>query len=112
MKDAYREVYPDPATHPAVTWPVHNKDARKETQWAAEADERDRIDFVYYRPDAKFAPKRLQIMGPSSMISKSAVVEDQFIDKAEADRTRGRRMAQRPPGTLHHLRSAIPPIKS
>ena len=83
MKDAYREVYPDPATHPAVTWPVHNKDARKETQWAAEADERDRIDFVYYRPDAKFAPKKAQIMGPSSMISKSAVVEDQFIDKAE-----------------------------
>lgn len=41
------------------------------------------IDFVYYRPDAKFAPKKAQIMGPSSMISKSAVVEDQFVDKAE-----------------------------
>ena len=82
MQDAYRTVYPDPATHPAVTWPVHNKDARKETQWAAEADERDRIDFVYYRPDAKFAPKKAQIMGPSAMISKSAVVEDQFVDKA------------------------------
>lgn len=81
MQDAYRTVYPDPATHPAVTWPVHNRDARKETQWAAEADERDRIDFVYYRPDAKFAPKKAQIMGPSAMISKSAVVEDQFVDK-------------------------------
>lgn len=83
MQDAYRAVYPDPATHPGVTWPVNNKDANKITQWAAEADERDRIDFVYYRPDTKFAPKKAQIMGPSSMISKSAVVEDQFIDKAE-----------------------------
>lgn len=83
MQDAYRTVYPDPATHPAVTWPVHNRDARKETQWAAEADERDRIDFVYYRPDAKFAPKKAQIMGPSAMISKSAIIEDQFVNKAE-----------------------------
>lgn len=83
MQDAYRTVYPDPVTHPAVTWPVSNKDAKKITQWAAEADERDRIDFVYYRPDAKFAPKKARIMGPSAMISKSVVVEDQFVDKAE-----------------------------
>ena len=83
MQDAYRTVYPDPVTHPAVTWPVSNKDARKETQWAAEADERDRIDFVYYRPDAKFAPKKAQILGPSAMISKSVIVEDQFVNKAE-----------------------------
>lgn len=83
MQDAYRTVYPDPATHPGVTWPVSNKDANKITQWAAEADERDRIDFVYYRPASNFAPKKAQIMGPSAMISKSVVVEDQFVNKAE-----------------------------
>ena len=82
MRDAYREVYPDPVTHPAVTWPVSNKDAGKITQWAADADERDRIDFVYYRPDARFSPKKAQIVGPSAMISKSVVVEDRFADKA------------------------------
>ena len=83
MKDAYQGGLSRPHDPSGRDVAVHNKDARKETQWAAEADERDRIDFVYYRPDAKFAPKKARIMGPSSMISKSAVVEDRFIDKAE-----------------------------
>lgn len=83
MLDAFRTIYPDPVTHPGVTWPVSNKDATKETQWAAEADERDRIDFVYFRDDDKIEVKKAQILGPSAMIAKSAVVEDQFINKSE-----------------------------
>lgn len=83
IKDAFREIYPNPVTHPGVTWPVSNKDATKDTQWAAEADERDRIDFIYYYPDEKLAPTKAQIVGPSAMISKSQIVEDTFVNKAE-----------------------------
>ncbi|MEG1700135.1 MAG: Ig-like domain-containing protein [Alistipes sp.] len=83
IRDAYRTVYPNPVTHPGVTWPVSNKDAKKVTQWAAEADERDRIDFVYYLPEDKFAVQKAQIVGPSAMISKSQVVEDTFVNKTE-----------------------------
>lgn len=82
MLDAFRAVHPDPVTHPAVTWPVSNKDAKKVTQWAAEADERDRIDFVYFREDSKIAPVKAQMMGPSAMISHSKIVEDTFVDKS------------------------------
>lgn len=82
MLDAFREVYPDPVTHPGVTWPVSNTNATKVTQWAAEADERDRIDFVYFRQDAKLAPVKAQMMGPSAMISHSQIVEDTFVDKS------------------------------
>lgn len=83
VRDAFRTVYPDPVTHPGVTWPVSNKDAKKVTQWAAEADERDRIDFVYFLPDAKLDVTKAQIVGPSAMISKSQIVEDTFVNKAE-----------------------------
>jgi endonuclease/exonuclease/phosphatase family metal-dependent hydrolase len=48
MKDAWREIYPNPLTHPGATWP---SEAWKKgsTSWASKVDERDRIDFVYYR---------------------------------------------------------------
>lgn len=111
MKDAYREVYPDPVTHPAVTWPVNNKDARKETQWAADADERDRHRL-------RLLPSRRQVR-PQKGPDHGSLVDDLQKRRSRgpvrrqgrrADRTRGRRMAQRPPGTVHHVRSAVPPI--
>ncbi|MFI9405142.1 endonuclease/exonuclease/phosphatase family protein [Nocardia sp. NPDC052316] len=46
--DAYRSMYPDPATHPGLTWPSDNAEVDvAELAWAPEADERDRVDFVF-----------------------------------------------------------------
>ena len=54
--DAFRQMYPDPATHPGLTWPVNNKGIPvSDLAWAAEADERDRIDYIYYYPDSRFS---------------------------------------------------------
>lgn len=81
FKDAYREVYPDPVKHPGMTWPVYNKDARKKTEWAAEADERDRIDYVYFRTDERISILKAQLVGPDAMMAESRKVEEVFLDK-------------------------------
>ncbi len=46
--DSWRQLFPNPATHPGATWP---SEAWKKgsTSWAPKVDERDRIDFIYYR---------------------------------------------------------------
>ncbi len=48
--DAYRETYPNVVDYPGLTWPADNKDVDATLVWAGDADERDRIDFVYYYP--------------------------------------------------------------
>lgn len=82
LKDAFRTVYPDPVTHPGVTWPVYNKDAKVATQWLTDADERDRIDYVYYLAEDRITPVKAQLVGPDSMVSHSERVPDGFIDAA------------------------------
>lgn len=46
--DAYRNFYPNELTHPGITWPskVHGKGS---TSWTPLSDERDRIDFIFYK---------------------------------------------------------------
>lgn len=46
--DAYREYFPDEVKNPGITWPsfTHGK---KSTSWTPKSDERDRIDFVFYK---------------------------------------------------------------
>lgn len=46
--DAWRKVYPDPTTNPGSTWPS-NTVLNESTSWAELSDERDRIDYIYYR---------------------------------------------------------------
>ena len=45
--DSFREVYPNPLTHWGATWPS-DASGKQSTSWAPKADERDRIDFIYY----------------------------------------------------------------
>lgn len=46
--DAYRNYFPDELTHPGITWPskAHGKNS---TSWTPLSDERDRIDFIFYK---------------------------------------------------------------
>ncbi|KAG7340725.1 endonuclease/exonuclease/phosphatase family protein [Nitzschia inconspicua] len=54
--DSYRELHPNPLTHPGYTWPaaVKGKNNVREqiTGWLRNADERDRIDFIFYKNQA------------------------------------------------------------
>lgn len=73
FKDAYRVLHPDPVTHPGFTFPSDNErvDINKLT-WAPDADERERIDFIYYYPDEKnFIPVKAVLLGPQRSIIHS-----------------------------------------
>lgn len=81
FRDVYRVLHPDPTTHPGFTYPSDNpkKEVRTLT-WAPEADERDRIDFIYYRTNGAFAPKNVAIVGPASSIVRSDRVREAGSD--------------------------------
>lgn len=82
FKDAYREVYPDPVTHPGFTFPSDNPDvAVKKLTWAPEADERDRIDFIYFKPDKKLRLIDAAVVGPRKSIVRNERVEEKSKDK-------------------------------
>ncbi len=83
--DVYRVLHSDPVTHPGFTYPADNpaKEVEKLT-WAPDADERERIDFIYYLPGGVFVPKQVEIVGPSSSIVRSKRIretgKDTFIE--------------------------------
>lgn len=79
-KDAYRERYPDPVSHPGITYPSDNwkKDPLKVT-WAPDADERARIDFVLYK--GKLKVKEAFVFGPEMSIAYGERVKEQRQDR-------------------------------
>ena len=80
FKDTYRELYPNPVTHPGFTYPCYNPLADiKLLTWAPKADERERIDYVYYQGKGLQATG-IQIFGPAASVCRLKPVED-----AEAD---------------------------
>ncbi|MEG1615787.1 MAG: endonuclease/exonuclease/phosphatase family protein [Bacteroidales bacterium] len=75
-KDAYRVVWPNPVTHPGFTYPSDNELAEvKKLTWAPKADERDRIDFIYYRGKGMKAIDA-KVYGPASSIVRSQRVAE------------------------------------
>lgn len=84
FRDAYRVVYPDPVTHPGYTYPSANPARTPESiTWAKESDERDRIDYIFYRPTGALEPVEAYVFGPAESIAYSkevpSVSEDKFI---------------------------------
>lgn len=82
--DAYRVVYPDVLKNPGFTYPSDNKDISvSKLTWAPKADERERIDFIYYYPSG-IKPVKAQIFGPKNCIKKSQRIyedsNDEFIE--------------------------------
>ncbi len=83
--DAYRIVHPDPLTHPGYTYPSDNPLVPvSKLAWAPEADERDRIDYVFYYPRSDMHPVEASIVGPRGSIKRGErYVErtsDEFIE--------------------------------
>jgi endonuclease/exonuclease/phosphatase family metal-dependent hydrolase len=80
--DAYRVKYPDPVKNPGFTWPAYNTNVEfSKLLWAKDADERDRIDFIYFYPNKKLSLKDAVIVGPTGSIVKGKGVEMQDQDK-------------------------------
>ncbi len=69
-RDAFRFHYPNPTTHPGFTYPSFNKDAPIEKlTWAPEADERERIDYIYFKSLGNTLQlKGIQVVGPESTV--------------------------------------------
>ena len=81
FRDAYRVKYPNPTTHPGFTFPSDNPAMPVERlTWAPEADERDRIDFIYYIPATGWEVEDAVIVGPKSSIIRSQRVEEDSQD--------------------------------
>lgn len=73
LVDAYRAMYPDPVTHPGFTWPAATPNVDvSQLAWAPEADERDRIDYVFFAPDDRLSLTSTRIVGPVGDVVRGA----------------------------------------
>ena len=79
--DAYRSKYPNPVTHPGFTWPSDNPDvATSQLTWAPEADERDRIDYIFADRDSDLRLVATGIVGPRKSIVHNNRVDEDTLD--------------------------------
>lgn len=84
FKDAYRIIYPDPITHPGFTFPADTPLVPIEKlAWAPEADDRDRIDYIFYLPSDDLKLKRIKIIGPKGSIVRNKRVLETSEDPIE-----------------------------
>ncbi|WP_257002205.1 endonuclease/exonuclease/phosphatase family protein [Streptomyces sp. WZ.A104] len=82
FRDSYREIHPDPARSPGFTWPSDNAGVEPgQLTWAPKADERDRIDFVFYHPDRRLRLLDSVIVGPSTTIVRNERVRETGRDR-------------------------------
>lgn len=81
FKDAYREKFPNPITHPGFTYPADNGAVPIEKlAWSPEADDRDRIDFVFYYPDERLELVNAKIIGPKGDVVRNERILEQTND--------------------------------
>lgn len=82
--DTYREIYPNPVTHPGFTFPADTPLVPlKKLAWAPDADDRDRIDYVFYLPSDKLKLVDARIIGPKGSIVRNKRVLETSDDPIE-----------------------------
>ncbi len=75
--DAFREKYPNAVEYPGFTFAADNPAAKlDQLVWSPDADDRERIDFIYYRSDNMIALKDIRIVGPSGSILRGEGAPD------------------------------------
>lgn len=80
--DSYRAVHPNPLTHPGFTYPSDNPLCTiKQLTWAPKADERERIDFLFYHPAQGLKATKAVVFGPKTSIVRSQRVEETSADE-------------------------------
>ncbi|MDR1491723.1 MAG: metallophosphoesterase [Planctomycetaceae bacterium] len=78
--DAYRRRYSNAVTHPGFTWPAANPVAETKGFCAKDADERDRIDFIYYLPQIGIELTAANIVGPAESVLRGKIAADKETD--------------------------------
>ncbi|ADG77931.1 Endonuclease/exonuclease/phosphatase OS=Tsukamurella paurometabola (strain ATCC 8368 / DSM /CCUG 35730 / CIP 100753 / JCM 10117 / KCTC 9821 / NBRC 16120/ NCIMB 702349 / NCTC 13040) OX=521096 GN=Tpau_1302 PE=4 SV=1 [Tsukamurella paurometabola] len=79
--DAYRTKYPDPVTHPGITWAVGNPLASiGDLDWTPKADGRDRLDFLFTKSGQKLTLKDIGLLGPNTSVANGTIVPDGTAD--------------------------------
>lgn len=82
FKDAFREKYPDPVRNPGFTFPAGNANVDvTKLSWAPDADERDRIDFIYYVRSPHLKLKSITIVGPQETVLRGRIATDESKDR-------------------------------
>lgn len=82
--DAYRQVYPDEVQNPGITWPSFAT-GKGNTSWTPKSDDRDRIDYIFYRGEGVEATDAA-VVGPQAAYAKSVLTtENNGADKFLAD---------------------------
>lgn len=80
--DTYRTLYPDPVTHPGITFPDNNPDKEiSKLTWTPKSDERERIDYIFYAPQEGLTLKDAIIFGHEGSIAYSQRVPNETQDK-------------------------------
>lgn len=80
-KDVYREMYPDPLTHPGFTCPADCKDiSLNRLVWSPQADDRERIDYIMYAPQEGLSLEAVTLIGPEGDILRGNRVAERKED--------------------------------
>lgn len=81
-EDSYRVIYPNPITHPGFSFPSDNNGAALSSlAWGPDADERCRLDYIYYLKNKNLKVKDAIIVGPNSSIVRNKRVKETSEDK-------------------------------
>ena len=80
--DVFRELYPDEVKNPGITWPSKFEKGEV-TTWAPESDDRDRVDYIFYRGSGISALK-FAVVGPKesyayNKVTTSGAENDPFL---------------------------------
>ena len=81
FQDAFRTYYPDPVQNPGYTYPADCKDVDiKRLLWAADADERERVDYIFYAPAEGLSLEKVSLYGPEGCIVQGVRTPDASAD--------------------------------
>lgn len=80
-RDAFRTFFPDPVKNPGYTYPADCKDAELERLlWAADADERERVDYIFYYPAEGLTLSSVNLYGPQGCVRKGVRTPEDAAD--------------------------------
>lgn len=75
--DAYRKAFPNPVTHPGITYPSAMPGIDpKRIAWDKNADERERIDFIHYK-GKEIALKEICVYGPRDSVGYGKLIREE-----------------------------------
>lgn len=80
-QDAYREMFPNPLTHPGFTYPADCPHVPiSKLAWSPEADDRDRIDYIFYSPTKGLQLEKAAIVGPKGSVAYGKRIQEKGND--------------------------------